>query len=122
MAVSVSLDPSSDSGVCLEDDGYYWFLYPYFERVSAVTGQMVDPYGDAVFTTDDLTTLMRELEGASAEAGVWGEDRDVRVGWRGEQQVFEKVSKDRLRGLIGELIAIVTAARETSARVVCVGD
>ena len=122
MAVSISLDPPNGYGVCLEDDGYYWFLYPYFERVSAVTGQMVDLYGDAVFTSGDLTAPLRALEGASTAAGVWGEDQNVRLGWRGEQQIFDKVSKKRLRGLLGELIALVTAAKETGAKVVCVGD
>jgi len=122
VAVSISLDPSSGSGLCLEDDGCYWFLYHYLERASQQTGRMVDPYGDAAFSPIHLDALLTALEATATDAERWTEDRAVRVGWRGTQEVFDKVSKQRLTDLIGEFIYLVEMAKLPGAKIICIGN
>src|SRR5437016_922895 len=95
MAVSIHLsrtgqtdDAGYSKSVGFEDDGYYWFLYPFLEKVSKQTGQFVDPYGDAVFEAEHLPYLLASLEEAVASAEYQPEEWDVRLGWRGENQVY----------------------------------
>lgn len=44
-----------------EDDGYYWFLFKYFEDLAKQTGQMVDLYDDAFFYGDNLDYLHQKI-------------------------------------------------------------
>jgi hypothetical protein len=115
-------DADYSAGVCFEDDGYYWFLYPYFERVAKQTGQMVDPYGDAVFGPEQLPFLLAALDEAAASADQQPEEWDVLVGWRGEDQVYCKVSKGRLQGMLADFTALVKRATATGINLVAFGD
>jgi hypothetical protein len=45
----------------LNDDGYYWFLYPLFEQVYAQTGKRIDLHGRAEFTTAQLAVLQAAI-------------------------------------------------------------
>ena len=47
-----------------DDDGYYWFLYPLFEKLFTETGQFIDLYGYALFAGADLQALSRMLDEA----------------------------------------------------------
>ena len=47
-----------------DDDGYYWFLYSFFENVYEKTGLMIDLYGYAEFDALNLPILKNELEKA----------------------------------------------------------
>ena len=61
-------DPDEPS-LGLEDDGYYWFLHPLFERLAGETGQYIDLYGDALFAGPDLLALSRMLSEARRLVG-----------------------------------------------------
>jgi hypothetical protein len=69
--VGGSMSPSrSEPSLTLDDDGYYWFLHPLWERLRPETGQYIDLYGYAGFAgscssaTADLDTTS-ETGGAS---------------------------------------------------------
>jgi hypothetical protein len=51
----------------LDDDGSFWFLYPFFQKVSQTTGQTIDLYGDASFGGDQLGALTAALAEANRE-------------------------------------------------------
>ncbi|MCC2668367.1 MAG: hypothetical protein K0Q72_838 [Armatimonadetes bacterium] len=129
MAVSIGLsrvettdDAGCSAGVFLDDDGYYWFLYPFFERVEKQTGQMVDLYGNAVFAAEQLPLLLAALDAAVAsteqQAGEWA----VLVGWRDGDPLYCTVSKDRLQGILANFITLVKLALATGRDVVAFGD
>jgi len=67
-------------GVPLEDNGVYWFLYPFFTHIYERTGEMIDLYGTARFAGDALSELDRALEdlmeAVIAQPDVW----DQKVG------------------------------------------
>ena len=128
MAVSLGLSRSGpveadySDGVCFEDDGYYWFLYPFFEEACKQTGQMIDPYGDAIFEPVHLPALLAVLEEAARSAEQQPEEWDVRLGWRGGQEVYCKVSKRKVQGMLTDFIALVKGAMAAGKNVVGYGD
>lgn len=54
----------ADLALSFDDDGYYWFLHPLFERLRDESGKYVDLYGDALFNRDDYPRLRRLLDEA----------------------------------------------------------
>lgn len=38
------------NGISFDDDGYYWFMHPWFEMLAGQTGKYIDLYGGAEFT------------------------------------------------------------------------
>src|SRR5437879_580930 len=61
-----SLQPlQSEPSLCLNDDGYYWFLHPLFEQLRAETGQYIDLYGGASFDDGGLIALEKMLAQAA---------------------------------------------------------
>ena len=128
MAVGIGLSESGPiaqgdnaAGVGFEDDGYYWYLFPYFEDVAKQTGQFIDPYGDAEFDAATLPYLLTTLERAAGSLRRKPKEWKVRIGWRGQQEVFEKVSKATLQRMLRDFIALVKRAMETKQEVVCFG-
>lgn len=83
---------------------------------------MVDPYGDAVFEVVQLPILLAALEEAIAATKEQPEEWDVRLGWRGEEQVFCKVSKVELERILADFINLTKLASKTAKSIVCVGD
>ena len=79
-----SFVPDLAPRLALEDDGYYWFLYPLFEKLAERTRQMIDLYGDAEFQGPSLDALRetvaegrrmvesRRRGGTSALGTIWG--------------------------------------------------
>ena len=129
MAVSLGISrigPKDDTdysdGICFEDDGDYWFLYPFFERVYKQTDQMIDPYGDAVFEPAHLPDLLAVLEEAARLAQQQPAEWDLRLGWRGEEQVYCKVSKSKVLSMLTDFIALVKRAMKSGYNVVGYGD
>ncbi|WP_417387920.1 hypothetical protein [Gimesia sp.] len=129
MAVAIGLSRTDDvhnadytSGIYLEDDGYYWFLFPFFQDVYEQTGQMIDLYDNAVFSANDQPVLLAILERASAEAREKPAEWNVCIGWRGDNAVMSKVTKPELQTLLTKLIDLITQAQSRQCAVVCFGD
>ncbi|MEQ8637148.1 hypothetical protein [Gimesia maris] len=129
MAVTIGLSCTDDvhnadytSGVYLEDDGYYWFLFPFFQDVWEQTGQMIDLYDNAVFSAIELSVLLAILERASAEAREQPDKWEVCIGWRGDDAIMSTVTKPELLALLTKLIDLVTEAQSSQCAVVCFGD
>src|SRR5262245_12558750 len=76
-----SLTPvPGEPSLILEDDGYYSFLHPWFERLAAETGQYIDLYGDASFAGETLAALERVLAEARHSARSQLQKWSVHVG------------------------------------------
>lgn len=109
----------------LDDDGYYWFLHPFFEKLRAETGQYIDLYGIASFQGDERTALARML--AEVRALVEAKP-DSWVGYDESklQPVYEEIPKPVKRLRFLELLThwqiIVDRALELDRAVLCIGD
>jgi hypothetical protein len=108
--------------VVLEDDGYYWFLHPFFVDLAEATGEHVDLQGDAVFSA----VTFDAFEGALVDArdAVLGEDPkwDVRIGtsWSPVRaELRSTVLRDGLLTIVEALGNLISEARRTGADIVC---
>jgi len=112
-------------GIALDDDGYYWFLHPLFERLAAETGQYIDLYGNASFFGADLCALERMLK--TARELVWSQPEtwEVHTGTQirpVHQEVFKPVERARMIQLLDTWDDAVRAAKEHERPIVCFGD
>jgi hypothetical protein len=129
MAVGITLSksvvrsrpPAQEPGVCFEDDGYYWFLYPFFERLAARTRQFIEPYGDAEFWGTQLAELEKTATEAKASAESLPDTIEVKLGWRPEP-VVETIRKGVLLNLLDQLAVAIRIAHQEDRGIICSGD
>ena len=51
---------NSPFDLSLDNDGYYWYMHPWFEELARETGRYIDLYGETEFTAQQIPRL-REL-------------------------------------------------------------
>ncbi len=131
--VSESFDCSgpADLGkrVLLADDGYYWFLYWYFEAASLPPRkhELIDLYSDAELSGYQLERFIHELEEARADALSKPEHWTVLTGWTGENmsrgtERRAPVERSRMLGVIGDLLSLAREAQSRGLKLICIGD
>lgn len=111
--------------LCLDDDGYYWFLYPFIEKLRAETGQYVDLYGIASFQGDERLALARVLAEARSVAEAQPEFLGIHTGTRlhpVEERISHTVERHRLLELLTHWQIVVDRALELERPVICLGD
>ncbi len=117
---------ASEPSLSLDDDGYYWFLYPLFTELAMQTGQPVDPYENAYFEGANLALLAQTLEKAKAliesQPETWSVSLGVQHHRGNQQEVFHKLDKARFQELISQWQKILVRAREMNLGIVCFGD
>lgn len=112
-------DPNEPS-LYFDDDGYYWFLYPLFERLAAETGQFIDLYGYAIFAGSDIVALTRILMEAKrlveAQPATW------KVQTAAAPVIHQRVKRDDFMGMLSTWERAAQRARESGRCVICFGD
>jgi hypothetical protein len=114
-----------EPSLSLDDDGYYWFLHPLFERLRTDTGQYIDLYGDAHFDGECRAALERVLAEARRLAGSQPEEWQVHVGTQlmpEHKELFQRVERETMLKLLDRWDNIVQRAKRLSRPVVCLGD
>ena len=130
MSLDIRVRSSSspdDEGLTLsfDDDGYYWFLHPLFERLRAESGKYIDLYGDARFTRDDCPRLHALLTEAELMARHQPQTWEVRVGTRIEpirKNLYRTVNRAELLKLIATFRAMIDAIEKLGGHLECIGD
>jgi hypothetical protein len=113
----------------LQDDGYYWWLYWYFEAASLPPreAELIDLYGDSEISGYQLERLRRELEEARFDATQRPDEWRVVIGWNGAEvaAATERVSvvrkTDMLR-VIDDLLLLATTGLKHDVPIVCIAD
>jgi hypothetical protein len=111
--------------LCLDDDGYYWFLYPFIEKLRAETGQYVDLYGIASFQGVERLALARMLADARYLAEAQPEFLGIHTGtWLHsvEEKISHPVERHRLLELLTHWQVVVDRALELERPVIWLGD
>ena len=111
--------------IIMEDDGYYWFLWPYFERFLTETGEIINPYENAFLTDDQLPFLQNLLHEAAFQIQVQSEFWMVAVGIRFTPEreiVYEAVKRDVFRQLLYDWLQVIERAQALKKPMVCFGD
>ena len=119
---------SEISPVTFNDDGYYWFLYRYFESANLERhkGELIDLYGGGVIEGYQLHRLRTELEQAMQDVAHKPDSWLVLVGWQGgsvcvETEDWHKVEKLEVLHVITSLLALILSS-SPARKLVCDGD
>ncbi|MCA9620885.1 MAG: hypothetical protein KC731_17805 [Myxococcales bacterium] len=120
-------DPDITYVVSLDDDGYYWFLYPYFEKANLDRRrELVDLYGGAVLDDYQLDRFEEELREARFDAANRPEGWAVLTGWNAHRckdfEIRKPVVREQLLKLIDQLLELVSDARAKQLKVIVSGD
>jgi hypothetical protein len=106
------------------NDGYYWFLYPYFEHLRSGTGQYIDLYGDASFSGSALDALDQMLltvrDIVLSQPPTW----QVCTGsvLPEQEKVYQMVNRDTMLKKLDLFAGVISRAKELGCPVVCYGD
>ena len=135
MSLDIGIGKSSTSGfvkgeplLSLDDDGYYWFLHPFFERLAADTGQYIDLYDHASFSEQDVVALEQMLLTVRAHVESQPDTWEVCVGTQATpdtpdvKEVYKTVQRELFMDLIARFQQVITRAKELGRPVVCLGD
>jgi hypothetical protein len=112
----------------LENDGYYWFLYRYFESANLDRRcELIDLYGGSAISGYQLQRLEEELHTALLDIESRPASWSVLVGWEStticrETEIREVIEKPVLVDLIQALLALIERARTSGLKLVYVGD
>lgn len=121
-----SLIPVQDEpSLSLENDGYYWFLHPLFERLAMETGQYIDLYGGASFAGESLAALERTLAEARRLVAPQPERWSVHIGSQvspERRELYCAVEREALSALLDRWGVIIERAKLRGRPVVCCGD
>jgi len=115
----------TDLAISLNDDGYYSFLRPLFERLREECGKTIDPYADATFTRDDFPRLRRLLDEAVVTAGQQPKAWKVHAGTQvrpTRKELYQTLQRDDLIKIISTLRNMVDVADELGGVLECIGD
>jgi hypothetical protein len=118
---------SSERTLCLDDDGYYWHLYRYFEGANLDRRrELVDLYGAAEIDGYQLERLAQELRAARRDAARNPARWRVLTGWRNtparENEIWSPVERTKLIELIDQLLWLVAFARKRRLKLIVSGD
>ncbi len=103
----------------------YWFLYPFFESLSDLTGQMADIYGYAEFKGGARNTLLAMIGQAEDVVGRQPEEWLLCTGRRtgvDAGPIFERIQRTELLSTLAALRDLVVAAIACGVEVHAVGD
>ena len=106
--------------VTLDDDGYFWFLHPYFEQA----GFHLELYGDLMFGTSELERVKKVLERAAEALESKPATFHVSIGKTVEpvEEVVSTVTKADFRDLLARLRRVIEEAERLGGYVECTGD
>jgi hypothetical protein len=128
MSVDDSQALQSDWTIHLDDDGYYWHLYPYFESAKLPSGgELIDLYGDNEVSGYQLDRLRSSMETARNDLCWRGDSWEVVTGWSGddlspETEIKQRVDKYRLLELIDRLVSLIDYCVACELKLCIYGD
>lgn len=113
-----------NESLSLKDDGIYWYLYPYFQKLFEQTGEMVDLYGIARFTRDALleldNTLTNARKAAVAQPNEWEQEVGKLIKPK-KEILYDKVLKRNVIAMIDSLKNITSEGIKNNAVIVFEG-
>ena len=117
--------PDAELHIALNNDGYYWFLHPFFERLRDQCGKYVDLYGDALFSRDDYPRVRKLLDEASAAAEAQPATWNVHIGTQvkpARKELYAAVRRDQLLRLIETIRNMIETADHLDGQLESLGD
>ena len=123
------LDPTTL--VDFDNDGYYWYLEPLFQKLAAKTDQYIDLYGCAWFEGADVTALREVVAEAKGLVALQPDAWEVCIGRRTGTPtqpidppvaIYRTVHKADFNHLLNRFESLVTESLRTGTPIACMGD
>ncbi len=112
-------------GFSFEDDGYYWFMHPWFERLAEQTGKYIDLYGGSEFSPIEfqrLRTITAEVRKQIMERPTtW----QVTTGWQTHperKEILQEVNRAAFLKLLDDFESLMDTASLKGKTIECIGD
>lgn len=108
----------------LQDDGVYWYLYPYFRNLYNRTGKMIDLYGIAQFAGDSLLELDSALDDLMKDVIAQPDEWDQKVGTRikpEKRTLYDRITKRNVLATIKLLKNVTSEGIKNNAVIVFEG-
>ncbi len=127
MSLEVGIQNGKETNyrLSLEDDGYYWFLHPLFEKMANSIGIYIDLYGHAQFKKDNIVYLESLLKEAYLMILDKPDYWDVHTGTQTapiEKEIYSKVSKSQFIEKLDVLSSMVSEVKNSDSKMVFSGD
>jgi len=112
----------------LIDDGYYSFLYNYFEiaKLSEAESDLIDLYDNCEINDYQLIRLKQVMEICLKDVQWRSEEFEVLTSWVGiqtlETEVRKTITKSRLIDIIETLLTLIDNAISSNLKLICIGD
>ena len=113
------------NGISFDNDGYYWFMHPWFETLAEQTGKYIDLYGGTEFSPIEfqrLRTITAEVRQRVLEQPTkW----QVTTGWQTHperKEILQEVNRDDFLKLLDDFESLMDRATSTGKSIECIGD
>jgi hypothetical protein len=108
-----------------DDDGYYWYLYPFFEELRKRTGINIDLYGDAMFNRGNLnqleTVITKVCDRLKNEPDTWSVSSGMQT-HPVKRVLFSKVTKKEFESKLKLLSEMIDTVKSSDAILTFCGD
>jgi hypothetical protein len=107
-----------------DDNGYYWYMYPFFEEIGKSHGLMIDLYGDAKFFGGNLNILEEQIVKISESIENQPKEWKVKIGeeYPGKKELFDLVNKKQFEKLIQKILHSISIAKKEDKYLIFIGD
>ena len=109
----------------LDDDGYYWYLHPLFDKLRKSTGVYIDLYGYAEFDRDSIEVLESMLSQASEwiskEPDIWKVHTGSQLSPI-QKEIYETVTKIEFEKKLKLLNQLISEVKESGSKLIFMGD
>ena len=128
MAVEIISKANQELGIkefWLFDDGYYWFMHPWFIKLNKETGKYIDLYGDASFSAIELFRLEELITEVKEKLEEMPSRWNVSTGFQvhpTQKEIFKGVEKRKFLELLGTFEKIVKLSEEKKYEISFSGD
>lgn len=119
---------SQNSFLSFEDDGYFGFLYPFFQNISKQTNKEIELYEDSFFHGQELDLFSQMIdqvrEEISSKPIIWEEFTGTIVykGERKVEKIYSTVEKCELEMILLKLEKALTEAKSRNIGIFFFGD
>jgi len=125
LAVAYNIDNDTNYMLSFEDDGYYWYMHPYFEKLLEDTGIYIDLYGYAQFNRGNINQIEITINQISSSLINEKQYFNVYCGTQIKpikKDIYKKVSKVELASKLDVINEIIETIKNNGGNLVFEGD
>lgn len=123
--IGIKTEEKTHYKVSFEDDGYYWFLHPLFEKMASSIGFYIDLYGSAQLKDANIAQFELLLKEAYAMVSEKTDYWEVHTGTETypiKKEIYNKISKLHLINKLDILSSMASEVKKGNSKMVFEGD